>query len=431
MLPRFSDVRIEADGFAVVSGTGVPGTTVEIRLGDVAIGEATVEEEGWFIGFVAIPPSTAPRRLTLLADAEGEALASEQTVVVAPRGEPEPLDLALADLPQDGPGDAVAASAEAAGDGRMPNQPASAAAAPAGAADLAEDAALAPAASDASAASAVGEADATSPPAVPTTVLAQEPDTVSPSPDEAVAIPDEAAATTPIPSCRIVRSWPRHRRTSRRRSSPKRVRPAVPSRQNRRQAPAPARSQRRRNPTPRARHRIWQRSASAAPAVAPDAAAAAVSSAPTAAVPSPRPGAGLGAALPEPAAGAEGPGAPPQIAAAGPGVATSPAAAGTGQPLVLAEDGEVRVIQPAIAAGAGPDVLATVALDTITYDEGGEVLLSGRATGAGSVRVYVDNRLVLETEVGAGRPAGSGRADPPCRRASTGCGSTRSRPTAR
>ncbi|WP_018303481.1 LysM peptidoglycan-binding domain-containing protein [Wenxinia marina] len=80
-------------------------------------------------------------------------------------------------------------------------------------------------------------------------------------------------------------------------------------------------------------------------------------------------------------------------------------------PLLMAGEEGVRLLQPALAPGAGPDVLDTVALDTITYDDGGEVLVSGRAVGGGAVRVYVDNALVLEAPVGAGGDW-AGRVDP-------------------
>jgi nucleoid-associated protein YgaU len=65
-------------------------------------------------------------------------------------------------------------------------------------------------------------------------------------------------------------------------------------------------------------------------------------------------------------------------------------------PAVLLSDAEgVRVLQ----SGA-PEVADNVSIDAISYDETGEVTLSGRATGAGTVRVYLDNAPVLTTEVG-------------------------------
>ena len=41
-----------------------------------------------------------------------------------------------------------------------------------------------------------------------------------------------------------------------------------------------------------------------------------------------------------------------------------------------------------------------MSVDAISYDAAGEVTLTGRATGAGSVRVYLDNRPILTAEVG-------------------------------
>lgn len=67
-------------------------------------------------------------------------------------------------------------------------------------------------------------------------------------------------------------------------------------------------------------------------------------------------------------------------------------------PTVLQADaGGVRVVQ------SGPDLAApNVGLDAITYDPQGEVQLSGRATGDGSVRVYLDNEPLTTSDVTEG-----------------------------
>ncbi len=57
--------------------------------------------------------------------------------------------------------------------------------------------------------------------------------------------------------------------------------------------------------------------------------------------------------------------------------------------LALTEDG-VDVVQAPVS-DASPEVMSTVALDAITYDTEGEVVLQGRALGQGFVQVYVDN----------------------------------------
>jgi len=69
--------------------------------------------------------------------------------------------------------------------------------------------------------------------------------------------------------------------------------------------------------------------------------------------------------------------------------------------VLLATDEGVRVLQP---ADSSPEMVTNVVIDAISYDAGGEVQLSGRGTGAedGFVRVYLDNKPVLTTPVGAG-----------------------------
>ncbi len=78
-------------------------------------------------------------------------------------------------------------------------------------------------------------------------------------------------------------------------------------------------------------------------------------------------------------------------------VETEPAAIPDAQPTVLAVDAEgVRVVQPATP----PEVMSIVALDTITYDPAGDVALTGRASGDGEVRIYLDNTPLIATAIG-------------------------------
>ncbi len=68
----------------------------------------------------------------------------------------------------------------------------------------------------------------------------------------------------------------------------------------------------------------------------------------------------------------------------------------TEAPTVLLSDaGGVQVLQ-----GSGPEQPENIAIDAIAYDTSGGVTLSGRATGEGSVRVYIDNKPVQTTEIG-------------------------------
>ncbi|MDG2451479.1 MAG: LysM peptidoglycan-binding domain-containing protein [Paracoccaceae bacterium] len=80
------------------------------------------------------------------------------------------------------------------------------------------------------------------------------------------------------------------------------------------------------------------------------------------------------------------------------GDGTAPEAPAT-QPILKADAEGVEVLQPAIAAGAGPEVMSSVALDAITYDPEGEVLLQGRAQGDGFVRVYLDNAPITTSRI--------------------------------
>ncbi|MEJ6478787.1 MAG: LysM peptidoglycan-binding domain-containing protein [Octadecabacter sp.] len=69
-------------------------------------------------------------------------------------------------------------------------------------------------------------------------------------------------------------------------------------------------------------------------------------------------------------------------------------------PAILSADAEgVRVLQPAALSDIPPEVTTTVALDTITYDPDGDVLLGGRAAGEGFVRVYLDNQPITTSRI--------------------------------
>lgn len=67
---------------------------------------------------------------------------------------------------------------------------------------------------------------------------------------------------------------------------------------------------------------------------------------------------------------------------------------------VLLNDADgLQVLQPAAATDPAPDVMATVALDAISYSDEGDVMLAGRATGDGFVRVYLDNAPITTSRI--------------------------------
>lgn len=90
--------------------------------------------------------------------------------------------------------------------------------------------------------------------------------------------------------------------------------------------------------------------------------------------------------------------------------ATEAAEPAGSQAVLLSDEGGVKVIQPAISTDAPPEVMSVVALDAISYDEAGEVALSGRAPGDGFVRVYIDNSPVTTARIS---PDGSWRTGLP------------------
>ncbi len=102
-----------------------------------------------------------------------------------------------------------------------------------------------------------------------------------------------------------------------------------------------------------------------------------------------------------PGASAEAPEVVPVVADEAPGL-VAPVAGEVAAPPVLVSDAEgVRVLQPSLAPGAGPEVLETVAVDAIAYDAEGAVDLSGRAAGGGTVRIYIDNSPIADVPVDA------------------------------
>ena len=68
-------------------------------------------------------------------------------------------------------------------------------------------------------------------------------------------------------------------------------------------------------------------------------------------------------------------------------------------PAVIVTSSEgVRVVQSG-GDDTAPDVLANVALDSITYDPSGEVLIAGRGAGDGFVNVYLDNQPITSSRI--------------------------------
>lgn len=66
--------------------------------------------------------------------------------------------------------------------------------------------------------------------------------------------------------------------------------------------------------------------------------------------------------------------------------------------VIVASSEGVRVVQTG-GDDSAPDVLSNVALDSITYDPSGEVLIAGRGAGNGFVNVYLDNQPITTSRI--------------------------------
>ncbi len=99
----------------------------------------------------------------------------------------------------------------------------------------------------------------------------------------------------------------------------------------------------------------------------------------------------------------------PQVPVDAPVVAAAPLeeAVAAAPTILLADSEGVRVLQ---SGGAGPQIIDNVSIDAINYDSAGEVALTGRSSGQRTVRIYLDNQPILDTEIAAD---GQWRADLP------------------
>ncbi|WP_299670616.1 LysM peptidoglycan-binding domain-containing protein [uncultured Roseobacter sp.] len=286
--PTVDEVRLESDGIAVIAGRAEPGAEVSVRVDGEEVATAVADSGGAFAAVGVVAPSDAARVLTLEAQGSGEAVISEEDVILAPMApqvaevEPAPQESPAETVRQDG--EAVAAAEPAAED--APDQVARAADAPADAGDQ-----IATAPTDApGAAEPAGEVDQSA--------AGTAPEPVDEAPQSAATAETEPASATPEVAG---------------------VAEADP--------------------------------AEAAPEVA-------------------------GVAEADPAEAAPEPGASQSVA-------------------VLKSTAEgVELLQ------AAPEVMTSVAIDTIGYSDAGDVQLSGRAVaGTSEVRVYLNNRFVAALPV--------------------------------
>lgn len=365
--PQLETVFIEADGNTVIAGRSAAGLPVAIMLAGAVLAEVLTDETGQFVAMLSIPPADQPRLLSLLADPEGAAVASDQTYIVAPVAPPVVAEAPVAEAGTDAvavdpEADLVIASTGApdasGGDDRVqmaPGQePAQAGTGPEDAAPLDEVAGPA-------------VADGAGP--APEDAGADSIATTSGDPGDAEVVADVAADA---PSDVV----------------------ADPG------ADAPTDA----GAAPEAAADV----AALDPALAQIESEALVATGQPDATASDQPETGA----PDPLV-ATGPASDPPMVAGVPEVAVDlplDALADAAPelpplPSVLVADAEgVRLLQPMLSPAATPEVLTTVALDTISYSAEGEIILAGRASGGGSVLIYLDNQFLAEAVV---RPDGT------------------------
>lgn len=84
MPPRFDTFRVEPDGAMLIAGRAEPDQQVALILAGEVIDTVTADAVGSFVIFAQAGPSDVPRRLSLLGDPEGAAIASQTSYMVAP-----------------------------------------------------------------------------------------------------------------------------------------------------------------------------------------------------------------------------------------------------------------------------------------------------------------------------------------------------------
>lgn len=179
--PTVDEVRLEGDGLTVIAGRAEPGAQVSVRVDGEEVATAVADARGAFAAVGVVAPSDAARVLTLEAQGTGDAVASNEDVILAPVA-PQVAEAVPTDADA-----AESAAAETAASEEAPT--------PTGESDVAEAETVtdAPDRGDETAAVAPAEEAA---PAEQDTVAALAPDTATESPDPGAAPQDESAGTT-------------------------------------------------------------------------------------------------------------------------------------------------------------------------------------------------------------------------------------------
>lgn len=90
ILPSLDTFRVESDGQAVLAGRAGPGALLDIIVGGEVVERITADAAGSFFTFLDLSPSDTSRSLTVIADPDGDAVEMAQTYFIEPFGVEEP-----------------------------------------------------------------------------------------------------------------------------------------------------------------------------------------------------------------------------------------------------------------------------------------------------------------------------------------------------
>ena len=108
--PSFDLVRVEPDGTTVIAGRAAPASTVTVLLDETELDRFIVAGNGEFVSFLDLPPSSAPRVMTLRAALDGQSVLSEDQIILAPTHAMPAPDAARETIPEAASDQPVAAT---------------------------------------------------------------------------------------------------------------------------------------------------------------------------------------------------------------------------------------------------------------------------------------------------------------------------------
>ncbi|WP_259937740.1 LysM peptidoglycan-binding domain-containing protein [Sulfitobacter sp. M368] len=358
--PAFDEVRREADGMTVIAGRAVPGAVVQILQDGVQIAKTTADGSGKFAALMMILPDGKPHALSLLQVIDGAEVLSEGEIILAPLSAP----VVVAEVEAD-------AGAEVEAD----------AGADAGAVAEAKAEAEAPETGT----------QATAPQTVDVTAAAEPPAKAGETPQTAqIATPVTPEPTAQVASENVTQPAPQVAQAGEESSESATPSAAVP--QAMQEAPTetaePAKAVAAADVEPTDAPKVSEAPAASAPAT--------VATAETTTEETAEAAPAASVTVPEPTETKVAEAAPTAEAKVEPKAEKTPKEEAPAQVAVLKSTSEgVELLNPAT-----PVIDNSVALDTISYADNGDVLLSGRAKGdTRSVRAYLDNAAIADFPV--------------------------------